>query len=161
MNCKYRLGDIVYCPFNVGNIPTLHPCVIKLVGLHLSPYAYVISCIDSNRHKCIKTSELVPINLTQKMLAPFGFRKGCDRNTFSHIDFVKRHVIHIDWQDQSVKIFKASHIALDFVYVDNVHELQHIMADWFDMDIEPKILAPYLPVRKIPNLHGTVNDVNS
>lgn len=158
MKFKYRIGDIVYCPVDEGgSYIKLYPA--RIIALH-SGYgrAFVSLTTMSEPFKIydsVYITDLVPINLTQKMLIPFGFKKGPDPYMFRYMRDDRRFVINIDWEDQSVRIYKAAHIALDFVFIDFLHELQHIMDDWSDKEVSIEAFASYLPVRQKRKLHGT------
>lgn len=159
MKFKYRIGDVVYYPVDEGgSVIVLYPArIVALDGRLKCPYAAVASLKDTVKFGNVLLKDLVPISLTQKLLMPFGFKKGPELTTFIKIPSDRRFCINIDWQDQSVRVYKAGHIALDFVYVDYVHELQHIVDDWLDDKVSMETLSSYLTVKEKRKLHGTGN----
>lgn len=64
---------------------------------------------------------------TVSILNMIGFKKGETLNTMVYRDPTTRRSIVIDRTDGSIYVFKCSrHIMLDFVYVDYVHDIQHV-----------------------------------
>lgn len=64
---------------------------------------------------------------TLDVLNRIGFKKGESLNTVVFRDMISRRSIVIDRTDGSLYAFKSSrHIMMDFVYVDYVHDIQHV-----------------------------------
>ena len=92
-------------------------------------YRYHVKAIDTvlktRKRRCIGT-QLKGIPINQRVLLAIGFKR-VNEDMFRYEDMESRKYIVIDNTDCSVTAFKCGrHIMVDFVYVDFIHDIQHL-----------------------------------
>ena len=83
------------------------------------------SVLKTRRRRYVGT-ELKGIPINQRVLLAIGFKR-VNEDMFRYEDMKSRKYIVIDYTDCSVTAFKCGrHIMVDFVYVDFIHDIQHL-----------------------------------
>ena len=130
MKCEFRIGNIVYAP-KVDNGKIINWIVGEVVTLDYRSQGNVtVKCLtDTDKFEYITcpTTQLVGVGLTQAMIFRFGFKRAMAPGMFQLVDRDVRYKMTLDWSDMTCYVHKGSHIAVDFQYIDFVHDLQNII----------------------------------